>query len=92
MLESTQLVPQGKKPAWHANEHSESRQTGLPWGGALQVVPHDRQFFSSSFSTTQAPLQTVSPSRQTRLLLLPELPPSASMLPGRTQILSALQT
>src|SRR5687767_7268841 len=70
---SLQLVPHGTKGAWHANEHSESTQTGLPFGGALQVVPQERQLLSSSFSTTHAPAHTVSPSRQTTGS--PEVPP-----------------
>jgi hypothetical protein len=59
-----QLVPHGKKPDLQANEHSASTQTGLPCGGALQVVPQERQLFGSSFKTTQAASHTVSPSRQ----------------------------
>jgi hypothetical protein len=69
--ESTQLVPHAKKPALQANEHSESTHTGLPFGGALHVVPHERQLFASLSSVTHASPHTVSPCLQARLIVVP---------------------
>jgi hypothetical protein len=59
----------------HANAHDESTHTGLPCGGALHVVPQERQLSASPFKTTQSLPHTVSPSRHaTGPVELPPLP------------------